>query len=310
MTLSRVVLKGNMSDAVVSMSETEKVAEAMRRSLPHLPGAARAMVETLLKPETIAIIAGTLVLWAGSHFVGVGEIVDAILLGVGVVFLGLSVFEGAGELLEFARVALRASSSDQLDQAGRHFARAVTILGISTIQALLLRGQGRAVVNRGMPTYRGRIKLSAPPPAGNQLRISRPASIPGARGTTDPYGVIRIARNQSMTEQRTALFHELVHRYLSPRTGPLRKLRAEIAMTAYTRSALLKYLEEALAQGYGVLRSHGLAQAVEALRFPLTHGYVTISQIAAEGQTLGTITLGGVLFRVSIAQGSIPEQPE
>ena len=90
----------------------------------------------------------------------------------------------------------------------------------------------------------------------------------------------------------------------------IRKLRAEIAMTAYTRSALLKYLEEALAQGYGVLRSHGLAQAVEALRFPLTHGYVTISQIAAEGQTLGTITLGGVLFRVSIAQGSIPEQPE
>jgi len=98
------------------------------------------------------MIAGTLVLWAGSHFIGVGEIVDAILLGVGVVFLGLSVFEGASELLDFANVALSANSSDQLDQAGRHFARAVTILGISTIQALLLRGQGRAVINRGMPT--------------------------------------------------------------------------------------------------------------------------------------------------------------
>jgi hypothetical protein len=256
------------------------------------------------------MIAGTLVLWAGSHFVGVGEIVDAILLGVGGVFLGLSVFEGASELLDFANVALRANSTDQLDRAGRHFARAVTILGISTIQALLLRGQARAVINRGMPTYRGRVKLSAPPPAGNQLRITRPASIGGARGTTNPYGVIRIARNQSMTDQRTALFHELVHRYLSPRTGPLRKLRAEIGITAYTRSALLKYLEEALAQGYGMLRVYGLAQAVEAYRFPLQYGYVTVSQLVVEGQSIGTITLGGVLFKVSISQGQIPDFPE
>lgn len=78
-----------MSDSVPSMSQAEKVDEAMRRSLPHLPNAAKGVVESLLKPETIAIVTGTLVLWAGSHFVGVGEIVDAILLGVGVVFVGM-----------------------------------------------------------------------------------------------------------------------------------------------------------------------------------------------------------------------------
>jgi hypothetical protein len=44
------------------------------------PAEGRAVVEALLKPETLAIIAGTLVVWAGSHFLGVGEIVDVILL--------------------------------------------------------------------------------------------------------------------------------------------------------------------------------------------------------------------------------------
>jgi hypothetical protein len=29
----------------------------------------------------------------------------------------------------------------------------------------------------------------------------------------------------------------------------------------------------------------------------------------AEGEVIGTITLGGVLFRVSIAQGTIPSGP-
>ena len=109
----------------------------MRRSLPHLPLEARNIVEGMLRPETMAIVAGTLTVWAGSHFFGVGEIVDIVLLGVGVAALGFAVFEGAGELYEFGTCALGASSSVQLDEAGQHFARAVTLLGISTVQALL-----------------------------------------------------------------------------------------------------------------------------------------------------------------------------
>ena len=122
-------------------------------------------------------------------------------------------------------------------------------------------------------------------------------------------GAITVARNQSFSEQRVTLFHELVHRYFSPRTGPLRQLRAELSWSAYSRSALLRYLEEALAEGYAQLRVHGLAQALEAVRFPLNFGYVTVSQLIAEGQVIGTITLGGVLFHVSISQGSLPDGP-
>jgi hypothetical protein len=288
------------------MSPGEKIAEAMRRSLPYLPAESRTVVESLLKPEALAIIAATLVVWAGSHFLGVGEIVDVILLGVGVVTLGFAVFEGAGAFSDFATGALKAGSDPDFEQAGKHFAKAVTLLGLSVIQALLLRGQGRAVAARRPPQVHPLPNVGAAPPAGNQLRLSRPGTIPGGSlGQTDAFGAITIARNQSLTEQRITLFHELVHRYFSPRTGPLRKIRAQIRMSGYSRSALLRYLEEALAEGYGQLRVHGLAQALGAFRFPLSNGYVTISQLAGEGVAIGTITLGGVLFHVSISQGAI-----
>jgi len=39
-------------------------------------------VEGMVRPETIAIVSGTLIVWAGSHIFGVGEIVDTILLGL------------------------------------------------------------------------------------------------------------------------------------------------------------------------------------------------------------------------------------
>lgn len=294
---------------VARMPGVDKVGEAMRRSLPHLPSEARATVQSMLRPESLAIVAGTVVVWAGSHFFGVGEIVDVILLAVGIAVLGFAVFEGAGALYDFATIAVGARKDADLDLAGRHFARAVVLLGISTIQALLLRGQARAVIARGRPQIHGRPNLGKPP-AGKRLDVSRPAALAGGTlGETTPYGAISVARNQSMTEQRVTLLHELVHRYLSPRVGPLQQLRAELRMSAYSRSALLRYLEEAMAEGYAQLRINGLASAVEALRFPLTHGYVTVSTLGMEGAAIGTITVGGTLFYVSVSMGPLGSRP-
>jgi hypothetical protein len=274
-----------------------------------LPADARAFVVTLTQPGNLAIIVGTLVVWAGSHAFGVGEIVDIVLLGVGAIALGFAIFEGASELYDFTVEALAAKSDSDLNRAGQHFARAVVLLGISTLQAILLRGQGRAVIARGRPQIYPRPYVGMPPPEGNALNLSRPAELAsGSLGETTAYGAISVARNQSLSEQRITLFHELVHRYFSPRMGPFRQLRAELSMSAYSRSALLRYLEEALAEGYGQLRAHGLAKALGAIKFPLQGGYVTVSQLAAEGFAIGTITLGGNLFFVSISQGSIPKK--
>jgi hypothetical protein len=293
---------------IAHMSPTDRIGEAMRRSLPHLPAEARGFVEAMLKPETLAIIGGTLVVWAGSHFFGIGEIVDTILLGVGVLTIGFAVFEGADALYESATGAIDAKSESDLDRAARTFARAVTILGVSAIQALLMRGPARTAISRGRPQVQPRIYVGTPPQPGNQLRMSRTSRPLGGAGETNAYGVITISRNQSLTEQRITLFHELVHRYFAPRTGPLRQIRAELSMSGYSRSALLRYLEEALAEGYGRLRVHGLARALKSYRFPVQAGYMTVSELAAEGVLIGTIALGGVLFRVSISLGPMKNQ--
>lgn len=156
----------------------------------------------------------------------------------------------------------------------------------------------------------GRVTVDPPPASPRALEVSRPASLAsGALGETSAYGAIQVARNQSLSEQRITLLHELVHRYLSPRTGPLLQFRAELRMAGYVRSALLRYLEEALAEGYAQLRVHGLAQAIEALRFPMQGGYVVVSQLIAEGQAIGTIVLGGVTLQVSLMLGNMPEAP-
>ena len=146
------------------MTITQKVEEALRRSLPHLPADARILVESMLSPASLAIIAATLVVWGGSHLLGAGEVADVILLAVVTLAVGFSV-------------------------------------GVSTVQAILLHGQGRTVLARGRPQLRGRIVIAEPPTPGSQLRVSRPQSIAGgALGDTDAYGVIRVARNQSLTE--------------------------------------------------------------------------------------------------------------
>ncbi len=248
----------------------------------------------------------------GFARVCVGEFVDVILLSVGVFTLGLSVFQGAKELLAFAKTAISANSDTDLHVAAGHFAQAVTILGISVVQAVLMRGQARVVGERGLPKMRPRFQAGEPPPAGAKLNVSRPATLPdGDLGITDEYGVISVSRDQSITEQKLTLLHELVHRYFSPRTGPFRKLRAELNMGGYQNSALLRYLEEALAEGYAQMKVNGLEKGFQAYRFPVEgdNAYVTVSALKAEGMALGTITLGGALFYVSLSRGK-PPQPQ
>src|SRR5262245_34597979 len=101
--------------------------------------------------------------------------------------LGFAVFEGAGALYDFTTVAISARSDSQLDAAAQHFARAVTLLGISTLQALFLRGQGRSIIARGRPRVYPRPNAGVPPASGNQLRLSRPAQTSsGSLGETRP----------------------------------------------------------------------------------------------------------------------------
>lgn len=286
---------------------TGRICEAMERSIPLLPGEVGSQISAMLSPQSILIVVSTLVLWAGSHFFGVGEIVDVILLVIGFAFLGAGVWTGAQQLYDFATSAIHAHSDADLDRAAHHFASAVSILGITVVTALLLRRSMRAVRARpAKPLDVGLLEVDPPPPPGQAPTITRPPSLAsGALGETDWYGSIQVARNQSLSEQRITLYHEWVHSVLSPRIAPLRQLRASLRASAYWRSALMRYLEEAMAEGWAQLRAQGLAGVVTGIRFPLLGPtpYVTITQLASEGTAIGNITLGGAQFTVYVSDG-------
>ncbi|MGH7676372.1 MAG: hypothetical protein ACREMV_13960, partial [Gemmatimonadales bacterium] len=112
---------------------TAKVEEALKRSLPLLPGDVRREVQALLSPEALATMAAVLAVWAASHFVGVGEVADVVLLAVGVIALGSVALEAAQELLAFGQSSVTARSEAELDKAARHFARAVALIGVQGV---------------------------------------------------------------------------------------------------------------------------------------------------------------------------------
>lgn len=299
---------------VVSMSPADKVAEALRRSLPYLPAEARQQVLALISPETIIIILGTLTIWAGSHFFGVGELVDIVLLLVGGAMIGGGVFQFAEELYKFATIALQARSEADLTAAGQHFARAVAIGGMTAVTAVLLHRSASDVIARGRPTIRpGLVNAGAPPTTPDLFfkpTISRPVNLPsGALGQTDWYGNISVTRSQTIEEQRLTLYHEWVHSVLSPKLRYAQQFRAALRASAYWRSALIRWLEEALAESYGQLRVRGLGAAWQGLSFPVGppgQAYVTLSELASEGRAIGNIVLGGRYFYVYLRSGQPP----
>jgi hypothetical protein len=177
------------------------------------------------------------------------------------------------------------------------------VLGITVVSAVLLRRSVRDVAARGRPRLQPMGEVGAAPAAGLKPRISRPQSLPsGALGETDWWGNIAVTRNQSLSEQRLTLYHEWVHSVLSPRFGPLRRLRASVRATGYWRSSLLRYIEEALAESYAQLRVEGARKLIVGIRFPIENGYITVSELAGEGVAIGNIIVGGVRFGVWVSE--------
>ena len=177
-----------------------------------------------------------------------------------------------------------------LDEAGQHFARALVVLGIATIQALLLRGPIKAARAR----YAAPARVGAPPPPGTPPTTTSEPTLPNnALGSTDAYGNIKVSLQQSAASAKETLLHELVHRFFSPRFALLRRFRAQLNIDAYARSWLMRYLEETMAEGFAQLRANGVLASFKAIYFRITEGYVTLSQVVTEGNVIGTLTLAG-----------------
>jgi hypothetical protein len=61
-----------------------------------------------------------------------------------------------------------------------------------------------------------------------------------------------------------------------------------------------------LAEGFAQLKANGVLSTFKALYFPITAGYVTLSEVITEGTVIGTITLAGRRIYVLVSTGKIP----
>ena len=293
------------SQTVGSMSLEDKLLEAMRRSERYMPAELWAQVRQLMTPEAIAIMATVTTAWAISHFFGVGEIADAVLLVVGGVTLGFSCIEAGKEVVDFAITAKSATTDEDLERAARHFGRAVVLGGISLVMALFLRAKpkvmndmrfgGPATIPAGLGPRNGRFFYKP------GVKVGSIPQRPGffTKGTTNMYGDIVIESRLSLAQQANVLLHEKVHTLLTPKFYPLRRVRVRLRNEGYNRSYLLRYLEEALAQSNTLLHTRGLGGAIEAICFPVENGYVTVAQMGKEasGFLLGPINVGGIAYQ-------------
>ena len=125
-------------------------------------------------------------------------------------------------------------------------------------------------------------------------------------GATNAFGDVTYSTAGSLTSQQLARIHELVHSFLSPKLRPLRQFRAQLAMSGYTRSALLTYLEEALAETIAQLRVNGLQGLTTGIRFPIANGYITLQQLACEGAEIGTIVVATQRFSAQFIPAGPP----
>lgn len=113
----------------------------------------------------------------------------------------------------------------------------------------------------------------------------------GDLGTTNKYGDITIRPGLTGDLLETTVRHESVHRFLSPRRGPFRELRANILECGYRNSHFLRYTEEAIAETYATRSLR------RGLNFPLDGYGISVPRAIAEaGGTV--VVIGGITYIV------------
>jgi len=134
----------NPPGPVSQWSLPDRFGFVLRQSPQYMPASVRRQVEQeLLNTGTLAAVVGVLVVWAGSHAVGVGFVADAALLAIGFTLAGWAIFNAIKKLAQFFNLTMNASSLEELDQAARYFADGVVAIGVGTLITLLTRGASR-----------------------------------------------------------------------------------------------------------------------------------------------------------------------
>ena len=157
-----------VDQAVVRMSMEDRFKAALEVTKEKLGPAFAEQIDALLTPENLGIMAALLVIWAGGHAFGVSEVVDAILLVVGLVMLGMAAIDAAEKLIKALDLIANAQNRDDLREAGLLFAEVIAIIGVTALLSLLMWMAGKA----GAKPKGG--NRPPPPPAPKQLPPGSP----------------------------------------------------------------------------------------------------------------------------------------
>jgi hypothetical protein len=303
-----VYKKGNVMNHTMDMQPADKLQESFNRALPLLPADVANELKSLMTPEALATMATFLVVWAGSHFFGIGEIADIVLLIVGVVALGGVAWKAGKDMVVFINKSLNAKTDSDFDIAAKHFASAVSLIGIQTVMMVLLKKRPKcfktSFLTPGRPFFKFKQMPRGPRNAAGpfyKTNIKRSKRLSPGEGETSMWGDIVVSSSGPLDEKKLCLFHELTHRFLTPKLYVLREFRIYPSTRGYSYSYLLRYLEEALAETVAQISVKGikLSTIKTAIKFPVENGYVTIAGMKTEGIgiLLGPINAGGMIFK-------------
>jgi hypothetical protein len=169
------------------LSNTEKLGVALRSTARSVGPEVGSKLQKLISPTNLAIMAGALAIWVGAHATPIGWVVDIGMVGLGVVALGAEAVKVMRELHAFAMGVIKAQSEADLIAAGQHLAKAIAIVGVDVVVAILLK---KAIVKVRQPTPRGGEAASEtklfgkydPQDAARSLPAERPVAV-GTKAT-------------------------------------------------------------------------------------------------------------------------------
>jgi hypothetical protein len=127
-----------------------------------------------------------------AHVVGIGEIVDLILVIVGFAALGWSAVTAAKELMAFVNGCTNAKTEMELEDGAKHFASAAAMVGVQVTMAILLR-------NGAQPRAKGHADVLKEKPSLIPERVPRPGALPFKFAAKLPAGkgIYRLVRQYS-----------------------------------------------------------------------------------------------------------------
>jgi len=261
-----------LTTSVTTWTFGQRLRKVLELSLPLLGADAADEIIQMLNPKALEIMAGVLVAWLVSHAFGLGEIIDAILTAVGAIALGLSIFSAIDHLYDFASWTYKASNLAELQIAAAHLAKAIAIIGIQAVLAVIFRGAKRPKTYKDSPP-----RLNPKPRAQGWFykpKITVDPTLPAGEGFTTEWGDIEVSSLGSATDRALVLLHEKVHQFFVPKLDILRTYRAGTRVKSYVGSSLYRYIEEAFAETIAQVGVQGFRHFFEGVRFPLRSQYM------------------------------------